>query len=107
MAQSVITVRVEENVKNRFSELCTDLGMNANVAVNMFIHQMVKERGMPFVVSANRSSVNRSYAEQQWERTWRTIRRRAEQSTEPELSLEEINAEIAAARSERKMRKTL
>ncbi len=51
MAASVLSVRVDADIKDSFSELCEELGMTASVAVNMFVRQMLREGSLPFVPS--------------------------------------------------------
>lgn len=49
MPASVLSVRVDTNVKESFADLCEELGMTASVAVNMFMRQMLREKALPFV----------------------------------------------------------
>ena len=51
MSASVLSVRVDMNVKESFADLCEELGMTASVAVNMFMRQMLREKALPFVPS--------------------------------------------------------
>ena len=37
MTQSILSVRVNSNDKKNFEQFCEQTGMNASVAVNMFI----------------------------------------------------------------------
>jgi addiction module RelB/DinJ family antitoxin len=50
MAQmaSVVNVSVDENVKQDIEKLYSKLGMNVNIAVNMFFKQCLMEQGLPF-----------------------------------------------------------
>ena len=43
-----MAVNVEENVINEIKELYDNIGMNINTAVNMFFHQCLIEKGLPF-----------------------------------------------------------
>lgn len=51
MTASVLSVRVDADVKESFANLCEELGMTASVAVNMFVRQMLREGSLPFVPS--------------------------------------------------------
>lgn len=51
MAASVLSVRVDADVKESFAKLCEELGMSASVAVNMFVRQMLREGSLPFAPS--------------------------------------------------------
>ncbi len=54
MAQSTLSVRMDEDVKKNFELFCADVGMNASVAVNMFARAVLREQKLPFeVVSYN------------------------------------------------------
>lgn len=50
MVYSNLSVRVEEPVKESFNNLCERMGMNASVAVNIFIRTMLREKKIPFEV---------------------------------------------------------
>ena len=48
MAASILSVRVESQVKQSFVGLCEELGLTASTAVNLFMRQMLRERALPF-----------------------------------------------------------
>lgn len=75
------------------------LGMDLNTAFRMFMERTRMVRGLPFpaVLPANIETQNEG------KRAFDELRRQA--ADLPEMSLDEINAEIAAARAERKARK--
>jgi DNA-damage-inducible protein J len=50
MMYSNLSVRIEEPVKESFNNLCERMGMNASVAVNIFVRTMLREKKMPFEV---------------------------------------------------------
>jgi DNA-damage-inducible protein J len=51
MAQATMNVRIDENVKKSFDEFCADVGLNASVAVNMFVRAVLRSRSIPFTVT--------------------------------------------------------
>jgi DNA-damage-inducible protein J len=53
MNQSILSVRMDENVKRRFDAFCADAGMNASVAVNMFVRTVIREKKIPFEITGN------------------------------------------------------
>jgi len=53
MSQSVLSVRLDEDIKHRFDAFCADAGMNASVAVNMFIRAVIREKRIPFDIVGN------------------------------------------------------
>lgn len=52
MAQTVLNVRMEEDVKKALEEFCSDVGMNISVAVNLFAKAVIREQRLPFEISA-------------------------------------------------------
>ena len=51
MAQSILSVRVEEETKRHFENFCDSAGLNPSVAINMFIKATLRERKIPFEIS--------------------------------------------------------
>ncbi len=47
---TTISIRVDEDVKKRASELFSDLGLDLSAAVNMFLRQAIMRDGIPFDV---------------------------------------------------------
>ena len=50
MSQSILSVRVDEDIKRSFDNFCDDVGLNPSVAVNMFIRATLKQRKIPFEI---------------------------------------------------------
>ena len=95
MAQTAMTVRLDNRVKAQFDSLCEQFGMSANAAVNVFINAVVRTRAIPFTISASEDPVRKRALDAFYS---------ADRSNRPEMSLDEINEEIRAARRERKER---
>jgi len=53
MNQSTLSVRIDEDIKRRFDAFCADAGMNASVAVNMFVRAVIRENRIPFDIVGN------------------------------------------------------
>lgn len=51
MAQTLVNVRMEEDVKKRMEETCKELGITMSTAFNIFARKMGRERRIPFEVS--------------------------------------------------------
>jgi DNA-damage-inducible protein J len=51
MAQTTLNVRMDEAVKKAFDAFCSDVGMNASVAVNLFAKAVLRERRIPFEIA--------------------------------------------------------
>lgn len=49
-SSSVIHVNVNSKVKNDASEILNGLGLNMSTAINIFLAQVVKRKGIPFEV---------------------------------------------------------
>lgn len=94
MAQTAMTVRVDNNVKRQFDALCEQFGMSVNAAVNVFINAVVRTRSIPFTINVEENQTRKRLLEALY----------APHPETPELTLDEINAEIKAARKERKER---
>ncbi|MCL1905420.1 MAG: type II toxin-antitoxin system RelB/DinJ family antitoxin [Clostridiales bacterium] len=52
MAQTTMTVRLDEALKKQFGALCNDFGMSVSTAVVVFAKAVVRERKIPFDISA-------------------------------------------------------
>ena len=94
MADTTVTIRVDEDVKRKFEEFCADVGMNMSVAINMFIRASLKDQRIPFSIESSKSvrglEILRSM--------------RAEAESRGFLSDEDIEEEIQAARAGKKSR---
>ena len=55
MAQTMISFRIDENLKREMDDICQELGLNMTTAFTVFAKQMVRERKIPFEVSAKTS----------------------------------------------------
>lgn len=51
MAQTNINIRMDENLKQQFDHLCSELGLNMTTAFNIFAKTMVRQQRIPFDVS--------------------------------------------------------
>ena len=94
MAQSAVTVRIDSDLKTQFDALCEQFGMSANTAFNIFVKAVIRSRSILFAIKS--PSALDLFMQQ------RSV---AELSKEPELSLDEINEEIRAAREDIRKRK--
>lgn len=50
MTMTTMSVRVDERDKKLFDSFCDQAGMNASVAVNMFVKKVLREHRIPFAV---------------------------------------------------------
>jgi addiction module antitoxin, relB/dinJ family len=47
---SATTINIDDETKKEAQELFKDLGMNLTTAINIFLKQAIRERGLPFYV---------------------------------------------------------
>ena len=53
MAQTLVNIRIDKDVKKDMENLCKDLGITMSAAFNIFARKMIRENGIPFEVSAD------------------------------------------------------
>ena len=53
MSQTTLSVRVNSEDKKGFESFCEKVGMNASVAVNMFVKTVIREQRLPFEVKTD------------------------------------------------------
>ena len=94
MSQATFSVRMDNSLKNQFEVLCNEFGMNMSTAINVFARAVVRERRIPFEITSPEPEITREKAMQ----AFAAIRAQSAKDFPVELSLEEINAEIAKAR---------
>lgn len=96
MAQATFSVRMDESLKKQFDGLCQEFGMNATTAINIFARAVVRQRKIPFEISSPETNITREGAMQ----AFMALRAQAKENGIADMSLDEINKEIALVRSE-------
>jgi DNA-damage-inducible protein J len=91
--QVLIQFRADKNLKQEVSEIYESLGMDLPTAFRMFMSMSKMVKGIPFSVTIPEGAVTRTEALAAFERM------RADAA---EMPLDEINAEIKAARGQKK-----
>lgn len=94
MAQTTFRVRMDETLKKQFDTLCSDFGMTASTAINVFARAVVRERKIPFEIVSPEPEITREKAMQ----AFLSLRAQAEKNFPQGMSLEEINEEIHKTR---------
>lgn len=92
-----MTIRVDEQLKQHFDLLCDEFGLSNTAALNLFMKAVVRERKIPFEIKAESASDIRR---QGWEAFLR-MRESAQAAGAGDMTQEEINEEIEAARNGR------
>ena len=53
MAQTNVSIRMDEDLKKQFDAFCSEIGMNMTTAINVFAKTAVREQRIPFEVKAD------------------------------------------------------
>ena len=53
MAQTNVNIRMDEELKKQFDALCSDIGMSMTTAICVFAKKAVRERRIPFEITAD------------------------------------------------------
>ena len=100
MSEQVLNqFRCDKALRDDCVAIYNALGMDLNTAFRMFMERTRMVRGLPFPAVLPEETVARERARKA------LAAARAQAADLPEMTLDEINAEIAAARAERKARK--
>ena len=95
---TTFSVRMEQSLKSQFDALCSDFGMNASTAFNIFARAVVRERKIPFNIYSPEQKITRENAMN----TFIALRAEAKHNGLQGMSLDDINDEINFARDEDK-----
>ena len=95
MPDTTVTIRVDDDIKRKFEEFCTDVGMNMSVAVNLFIRASLREKRIPFPIESSTTPYGLTLLREM----------RAEAEERGFLSDEDIELEIQAGKSDVKARR--
>ena len=68
MSQTTVSIRMDNELKNNFDHICTELGMSMSTAVTMLAKKMTREQRLPFELS-----VDPFYSEQNMARLRKSI----------------------------------
>ena len=97
MAQTSMTLRVDNSLKKNFDNLCEEFGFTTTAAITVFMKTVVRERKIPFEIkAASKDEINA--------KGWESILKMGKQAEEAgiqDMSLEEINAIIREVRDAR------
>ncbi len=64
MGQTTLNVRMDEDLKRRFDSFCAEVGMNASVAVNLFVKTVIREQRIPFEITTAPNQETRAAIEE-------------------------------------------
>ncbi len=94
MASSLVQFRTEDTSKIKATNICERLGIDLPTYMRMCISRLIQENGIPFSMKLEKEPENRAVA------AMKTASRIAEENGISEMTLEEINAEIAEVRKQ-------
>ena len=94
--QTLIQFRADKKLKQEVAEIYEAMGMDLPTALRMFMTRTKQVRGLPFDAKLPDNAITRTEALN----SFSALRQQA--ADVEEMSLDEINAEIAAVRAERK-----
>lgn len=97
MATSTVQFRVEDDLKLEATAIYEKLGIDLSTAIRMFLKRTVMENGIPFSMTLDKE-YNPAFALQ----AIKEMNTQAVKSGTSDMSLDDINAEIAAYRKSRK-----
>jgi len=56
MGQTSINIRTDEELKKQFDAVCEEMGLTLSTAINIYMKTVVREREIPFKLTANKPS---------------------------------------------------
>jgi DNA-damage-inducible protein J len=95
MANTLVQFRAEETTRIKAASICEKLGIDLQTYLRMCMSRLVQENGIPFSMRLDDGT-----QENPGLRAMKAASRIAAENGISDLSLDEINAEIAAARGE-------
>ena len=96
MANSLIQLRIDDKLKAEATDIFEKLGLDLSTAIRIFLTRSVEERGIPFTMKLD----TERYKAEAAIRAMREISKPAETNGIADMTLDEVNAEINAARNE-------
>lgn len=97
MSTSLVQVRMDKELRDDANKLFDKLGLDMSTAVKMFLKKCLAENGIPFALKLN----NTGYKSPEGLAAMIELQKEAEENGLNGMSLDEVNAEIAAARAGR------
>jgi addiction module RelB/DinJ family antitoxin len=97
-----LSIRIDRNLKDEADMVFNALGMNLTTAITVFVRQSVRQRKIPFEISlATMDSERRVVMAEAMAASERILQASIQNGTD-KMTMEDIDAEIAAVRKKRK-----
>ncbi len=93
MANSLVQFRLEDSMRIQAMDICERLGIDLPTAMRMFVSRMIQENGIPFSMTLDDDGKTANALAAMKKASYISS-----QNGNADMTLEEINAEIAAAR---------
>ena len=94
MANTLVQFRAEETMRIKAADICERLGIDLPTYFRMCMTKLIQENGIPFSMKLDEKPESRGL------RAMKEASRIASENGISEMTLDEINADISAARSE-------
>ena len=101
-----VTVRVDEKTKREFDAFCENVGMNITTAFNLYMKAVLRTRQLPFLITdfyepetVRKTSITRK--NKAFMEAFKTAQEQSVINGTDKMTMEEIDAEIAAYRREK------
>ncbi len=96
MSNTLIQFRIDDGLRQQANELCSKLGFDLPTYLRMSLTKLVQEQGVPFAIKLNNvPTADEAIA------AMRTLSAISQANGNNQMTLEQINEEITAARSNR------
>ena len=95
-----INIRMDKTLKEQAEKLLSEFGMNMTTAFNIFLRQTVRDRAIPFQIKAAEPTRKALLAEGRGLLT--SIQEDSIRNGTDKMTMDEIDAEIAAYRCEKR-----
>ena len=99
MANSLVQIRIDEELKSEAAALYDELGIDLPTAIRMFLKRSVLVGGIPFSMTLPKNEYKATRAV----RAMQEISEAAQAAGAADMTLDDINEEISKVRNEQKM----
>lgn len=93
-----VNFRMEKSVKKELDEILSEIGLNSSTTFNMIARLIIRERGIPFPITLK----NDDESIKETKQLLSEIRKEAQKNGTSDLTMDEINDEIALYRKEKR-----
>ena len=101
-----LSIRMDRELKDEADQIFNSLGMNLTTAITVFVRQAVRQKKIPFEIALYPEDESKTALMREAMSASNRIWQNSVRNGTDKLTLDEIDAEIAVARAERKKRET-